>query len=75
IETFFEDRGERKTRLVAQSELFVGRNGYGAKKRRPYSFLRIDVQEGTPPRFVIKPFTSERFQHHWHNNELKPIRI
>jgi 3',5'-cyclic AMP phosphodiesterase CpdA len=74
-ETFFEDNGDRKTQLVARSELFVGRNGYGSKKRRPYSFIRIDVREGTPPRFVIRPFAIERFQHQWHNSELKPITI
>lgn len=65
------DDGEENNRLVARSELFVGRSGRGLKKRRPYSFVRIDVQAGVPPRFVLRPFTIERFQHQWHYNELK----
>jgi 3',5'-cyclic AMP phosphodiesterase CpdA len=74
LETFAED-GDRKTRLVARSHLFVGRNGYGLKKHRPYTFLRIDVQEGTPPRFVIRPFAIERLHRQWNYNQLKPFTI
>ncbi len=74
METFWED-GDRKTRLVARSQLFVGRSGQGSKKRRPYSFLRIDVREGTPPQFVVRGFISERFQHQWYESELQPFTI
>jgi Calcineurin-like phosphoesterase len=66
LETFAEDR----TQLVAQSNIFIGRNGQGSKKRRPYSFIRIDVQPGTPPKLVIRPFVVERFQKQWSNREL-----
>lgn len=72
LETFQVDR---KTRLVAKSLLFVGRHGQGLQKRRPYSFLRIDVQEGCPPKFVIRPFTAERFQGKWHNSQIEPFVI
>lgn len=63
------------TNKVARSLLFIGRNGYGSTKRRPYSFLRIDVQDGRPPKFVVRPFISERFQHQWFDSELKPFEI
>ncbi len=36
----FEDR------IVAKSQMFVGREGEGSFKRRPYSFVRIDVRSG-----------------------------
>jgi len=63
------------TRKVARSLLFLGRNGYGSKKRRPYSFLRIDVQDGRPPKFIVRPFISERFQHQWFDSHLEPFEI
>ena len=64
-----------KNRKVARSLLFVGRNGYGLKKRRPYSFLRIDVQDGRPPKFIVRPFISERFEHQWVDSHLEPFEI
>lgn len=70
-----EDINTGTTRLVARSHLFVGRNGEGSKKRRPYSFLRIDVREGTPPRFAIRPYVVERFHGQWSNNELQGFVI
>lgn len=71
-ETFEE--GE-PPRLVAKSQQFIGRHGQGTHKHRPYSFLRIDVQDGCPPKFVVRPFVAERFQHQWHNHALEPIVI
>jgi len=68
-----EEQGQEVKRLVAKSQLFVGRQGHGSQKRRPYSFLRIDVQAGTPPKFVVRPFVAERFQHQWHSRSLDPL--
>ena len=62
-------------RQVAQSLMFVGRNGRGSRKKRPYSFLRIDVTAGTPPKFIIRPFVAERYQHHWHNYQLESFAL
>ncbi|HEY9778966.1 MAG TPA: metallophosphoesterase, partial [Leptolyngbyaceae cyanobacterium] len=62
-------------RLVARSHLYVGRNGHRAEKRRPYSCLRIDVKDGTPPKLIVRPFVAERYQRQWHNYELQPIVI
>lgn len=74
METFWNSEG-RETRLVAKSKLFVGRSGYGSQKRRPYSFLRIDVKDGQPPKFVIKPFIAERFQQKWNFSHVAPFVI
>ena len=56
-------------RKVAESLLFIGRNGQGLKKRRPYSFLRIDVKDGKPPKFIVRPFIAEWFQREWNYTE------
>jgi Calcineurin-like phosphoesterase len=74
FETVADSEGTH-TRLVARSHLFVGRNGHGSQKRRPYSFLRIDVQTGTPPRFVVRPYVVERFQQQWSTYQLESLVI
>ena len=66
---------EGKVRVVARSQLFVGRHGQGLQKRRPYSFLRIDVQDGRPPKFLIRPFIAERFKGQWSNSNIKSFLI
>lgn len=62
-------------RLVARSHLFVGRNGQGSEKRRPYSCLRIDVKDGNPPKFIVRPIVAERYHRSWHDYEMQPIVI
>ncbi|MBD2020069.1 metallophosphoesterase [Leptolyngbya sp. FACHB-36] len=64
-----------RARAVAKSLLFVGRNGQGVHKRRPYSFLRIDVKAGSPPKFVVRPFISERYHRQWSDRALEPFEI
>jgi hypothetical protein len=61
--------------LVAKSQLFIGREGRGSRKRRPYSFIRIDVHEGNPVKLVIRPFVSEWFKGEWHDRALTPFVI
>ncbi|MGI0485421.1 metallophosphoesterase [Pantanalinema rosaneae CENA516] len=56
-------------RVVAESRLFLGRSGQGSRKRRPYSFLRIDVRSGNPPKFIVRPYIAEWFQHSWQERE------
>jgi predicted phosphodiesterase len=73
-ETFEAAEGGH-TRKVAQSLLFVGRNGYGSHKRRPYSFLRIDVKDGRPPKFIVRTYIAERFQRQWSNRDREPFVI
>ncbi|EDX74544.1 Ser/Thr protein phosphatase family protein [Coleofasciculus chthonoplastes PCC 7420] len=55
------------SRLVARSHFYAGRHGHGSKKQRLYSFLRIDVLEGNPPKFRVQPFIAERCHRTWNN--------
>lgn len=64
-----------KQRKVADSHLFVGCNGYNSKRRLPYSFVRIDVKDGTPPRFIVRPYVWERYQKQWFSYELDPFEF
>lgn len=74
LETFEDDRGI-STKKVAESLLFVGRSGQGAKRHRPYSFIRIDVKDGRPPKFIVRPYIANWYQREWHNSEMKPFVI
>ncbi len=70
-----ESFGDSQNRLVARSLLFVGRNGHNIYKRRPYSFLRIDVRDGYPPKFTITPIIAERYRKQWSNIRVEPFVI
>ncbi|MDM9385408.1 metallophosphoesterase [Chlorogloeopsis sp. ULAP01] len=71
----FGDATDGNNRKIADSLLFVGRNGYDKQKRLPYSFVRIDVKDGYPPKFIVRPFVAERYQSEWYNNELEAFEI
>lgn len=62
-------------RIVAKSKLYVGLSGHRTERKRPYSFLRVDVQPGTPPRFVLRPYISERYHGQWKDFALQPFTI
>lgn len=66
---------DNKTCEVAESLMFAGRQGHGSHKRRPYSFLRIDVTDGMPPKFVVRPFICERYRHDWNYYEMESLII
>ncbi|MCY7384298.1 MAG: metallophosphoesterase [Microcoleus sp. CAN_BIN18] len=70
-----ESGSEKTGRQVAESLLFVGRSGEGSHKRRPYSCLRIDVLDGTPPKFRIRPLVVERFEGKWQEIAIEPFVI
>jgi hypothetical protein len=70
-----ENQEGNQTRLVAKSLLYVGRNGQGSQKRRPYSALRIDVQAGEPLKLKVQPLITERFQRNWSHSEVEPFII
>ncbi|MEA5581142.1 metallophosphoesterase [Nodularia harveyana UHCC-0300] len=63
------------SKLVARSHLFIGRNGQGSQKRRPYSSLRIDVTGDRHPKFILRPSIAEWYQRQWHNYEIEPFTI
>jgi Calcineurin-like phosphoesterase len=73
-ETFSHD-GKQQDRLVAKSQLFVGRTGEGSHRHRPYSSLRIDVKSGSSPKFVVRPMVADWYQQKWHNREIEPFTI
>jgi predicted phosphodiesterase len=75
MECFGNEKEGEEMRQVARSHLYVGRYGHGSKKRRPYSFVRIDVLEGCPPKFVVRPFISERIKHQWSDTALEPFEF
>ncbi|MFM6192001.1 MAG: metallophosphoesterase [Planktothrix sp.] len=72
---FFETEMGVKSRSIAESLLFVGRQGKGREKRRPYSGLRIDVLGEKPLKFRVKPLITERFQGRWNKVEQKAFII
>ena len=55
-----------KTRVVAESQCYIGRSGHGSNKQRPYSAIRIDVKPGNPPKFFVQPLLAEWRNHQWH---------
>ncbi len=71
----FDTADGMEQRTVAKSQLFVGRSGQGSHRRRPYSFIRIDVQAGTPPKFVVRPYVAERFHRQWNDRVVEPFTI
>ncbi len=73
-ETFITESGT-EIRKVAICEQFIGRSGQGSNKRRPYSGIRIDVKEGNPLQFFVRPFVAERYQHEWYYPEIEPLLI
>ncbi|HEY9763116.1 MAG TPA: metallophosphoesterase [Trichocoleus sp.] len=73
FETFWQS--STQMRLVAKSQLYVGLTGHKTERRRPYSFLRIGVKAGTPPRFEVKLHVSERYHQHWEEYALDSLII
>ncbi|MCG6136665.1 MAG: metallophosphoesterase [Nostoc sp. LLA-1] len=75
LEEIFTDLPGRPARKVADSLLFLGRNGHNEYRRFPYSCVRIDVQDGNPPKFIVRPLVAERFGEQWHTPEIQPFVI
>jgi 3',5'-cyclic AMP phosphodiesterase CpdA len=73
----FESQSDQsdQSRLVAQSQLFVGRSGQGYYKHRPYSFLRVDVADGPVPQFTVRPYVAEWYRHEWYERSLPKFEI
>jgi 3',5'-cyclic AMP phosphodiesterase CpdA len=61
--------------VIAQSKLFIGRNGHGSQKRRPYSYVRIDVARGDPLQLTVRPFVVERVKKQWRDYSLPAFTI
>lgn len=65
--------GERA--VVARSHLYLGRSGRGSRKKRPYSFVRIDVRAEAPAHIVLRPFVVEKAEGKWGSSALSAIAL
>ncbi|MBW4612095.1 MAG: metallophosphoesterase [Desmonostoc vinosum HA7617-LM4] len=74
METFTEITG-KSTRKVADSMLYIGRHDYASQKRLPYSCVRIDVLDGCPPKFIVKPLVTERINDEWYSHQFQPFVV
>jgi hypothetical protein len=48
----------------------VGRSEKNFQKRLAYSGVRIDVKDGHPPKFIVRPLVAERVGEQWSQGEL-----
>jgi hypothetical protein len=62
-----------EARAIARSECFVGLTGHQRERRRPYSFIRIDIGGEDKLRFVVTPYISERYQQTWRDYRLNSL--
>ena len=54
---------------VAQSRLFLGCKGHGIYQKKLYSCLRIDVKQGNPAKFQVRPLIAEQAYQNWYHYE------
>jgi hypothetical protein len=63
------------SRPIAHSGCFVGLTGHQRERRRPYSFIRIDVGGDDEPKFRVTPYISERYHQTWRDYTLNPLML
>ena len=63
------------TRLVARSELYIGRDWSGRIGGDAYSGLRIDIEAGRPLRIRLTPLVSCRDSRTWLDADPEPITL
>nr|MBC8169925.1 metallophosphoesterase [Synechococcus sp.] len=63
------------SRVVATSELFIGRNSTDSGGRDGYSGLRVDVEEGRPLTIRLTPLVSCRDGKSWLDADPDPISL
>lgn len=68
--TVLYQNAELDSEPIGQSHLYVGRNGGSNDKKRPYSFLRIDVMAGKQPQFKVSPYVAQWYQREWSESAL-----
>ena len=61
--------------VVANSQLFIGRNWSGAAGRHAYSGLRIDIGSGRPFTIRLTPLVSCRDGKAWLDADPEPITL
>ncbi|MGF1588165.1 MAG: metallophosphoesterase [Pleurocapsa sp.] len=73
--TVLFQNAELDSEPIAQSNLYVGRQGKGKNRKLPYSFLRIDVQAGDKPTFSVNPHIAEWHKKQWQEYAIDPLMI
>jgi 3',5'-cyclic AMP phosphodiesterase CpdA len=73
--TVLYQNADLNSQPIGQSHLYIGRNGTRRNHKRPYSFLRIDVQAGNRPKFTINPLVAEWHQRQWHEYAIDSFVI
>lgn len=71
---------EGTEKAVAKSHLFLGRQGHGSHKHRPYSCVRIDVDttssaENRAPKITVRPLVVEKHQGQWCQKDHDAIEL
>lgn len=60
---------------VATSHLYVGRTGKGSTLKRPYSGLRVDINEGKPLSIALTPLVAEKYDGKWNPYAMESITV
>jgi len=68
-----DDQGQAK--VVAESQLFIGRNWQGAAGRHAYSGMRVDIGSGRPLSIQLTPLVSCRDGKHWLDADPERITL
>ncbi|MEL6441024.1 MAG: metallophosphoesterase [Cyanobacteria bacterium J06621_8] len=73
--TVLYQNADLNSQPIGQSRLYVGRNGSKENQKRPYSFLRIDVNGNQQPQFTVTPYVAEWHRYQWHEYAIDPFII
>ena len=70
-----ESRNNGEKRLIASSDLYVGRSWADCNGGKAYSALRVDIDEGSPLRIRLTPLISNREENGWNEVTMDPIEL
>jgi 3',5'-cyclic AMP phosphodiesterase CpdA len=73
--TVLFQNADLNARGIGQSRLYVGRQGSGKKRKKPYSYLRIDVKAGDRPEFTVNSYVAEWYQRQWNEYAVDPFVV
>jgi 3',5'-cyclic AMP phosphodiesterase CpdA len=66
---------DNRDEKVATSHLYVGRTGKGSTLKRPYSGLRVDIDQGQPLQISITPLIAEKFDGKWNRHNMDSFTV
>ncbi len=66
-------QGRQQTQVVARSQRFVGRHGYGHKAKSFHSFIRVHIQPNSSQKMTVCPFIVSRMDNQWTTKPLPPL--